>query len=1111
MNKYKELIYMKFTIIKFTLLLFFGTLNTNAQNVTVNPGAGSYASLQSAFEAINNGTHSGVVTVSITANTIETVSAVLNASGSGSASYTSVDIYPTVSGLTISGNLSTPLIDLNGADNVTIDGRLNGSGSTIDLTITNTNATNVTSTIRFINDATSNIVKYCTLKGAPIQANTVVPVSGIINISTAGISGNNNIVISNNNITNSGSRPQCAIFASGTSGKDNSGVIIRENNFYDIIQTSGGNKPTRLLYIIDGNTDFQILDNSFYETANLNPGNTSFQVISITNILGNNFSVSGNYIGGKQPLCQGGALTKTYGHDGFNCIYMKVGKTIASNIQGNTINNWDYSNIPNSRDWFGIFVDDGSVNIGTTTGNTIGAATSSEGIKVNNCPTLCAISVAGSGILNIKNNIIGSLTNTTASNIQCISASVTGTLTIENNTIGSTSTANSIYASHISNTGIWGINVNSTGGTTVIKGNTISNISSNATASSTLTGINYSGSTNSVAISGNFLRDVSFINAASIGSLTGINLVAGTNSTFNNIISLGNNNPGLIYGIATAGGTNKIYFNTVYLSGTPTSGAYNSSAIYSSAANDRDIRNNIFFNARTNNSGATGNHYAAYFGAAGTGLTLDYNDYFVSGSGGLLGYYNSTPINTLADWKANTTKDLRSQSINPSLSNAGGTLSSNYLPSETTLVAASGTSIDADFVAVLRSATAPSIGAFEYAVNGCFDPLLGGTIGTAQSICNGTSALLTNISLPSDQMGTLEYKWQYSTTDASSGFVDIPSSNFEIYTSGSLTINTWFKRLARVSCSSNWSGTVESNVILITVKTDPGLGNFAALNKTYFDGSFTIPHPSTSSIGAITYNSSNTSVATISGTTVTIVSAGTSNITATQEATSSYCDVSISALLTVNSVTVVTKQGEMTSTNVNYVNKFGALNALEGLDSNGKVITAKTIVSVGESYGGGIVAYILQAGDPGYDARVQHGLIATTADLSSSARWTSGEIPFSGGAAIAIGTGNQNTIDIVAGDATTGLAARLCYDLVQGGYSDWYLPSRNELSKLWLNRTAIGGFTQNNYWSSTKHPLIEPQFPGKYAWYVSFFISDNGGVGYHFTTTTFAVRAVRSF
>ena len=54
------------------------------------------------------------------------------------------------------------------------------------------------------------------------------------------------------------------------------------------------------------------------------------------------------------------------------------------------------------------------------------------------------------------------------------------------------------------------------------------------------------------------------------------------------------------------------------------------------------------------------------------------------------------------------------------------------------------------------------------------------------------------------------------------------------------------------------------------------------------------------------------------------------------------------------------------------------------------------------------------------------------------------------------------------GCSTAGIAARICGDLVLGGYSDWYLPSKDELNKLYINRIAIGGFANNYYWSSTE-------------------------------------------
>lgn len=93
-----------------------------------------------------------------------------------------------------------------------------------------------------------------------------------------------------------------------------------------------------------------------------------------------------------------------------------------------------------------------------------------------------------------------------------------------------------------------------------------------------------------------------------------------------------------------------------------------------------------------------------------------------------------------------------------------------------------------------------------------------------------------------------------------------------------------------------------------------------------------------------------------------------------------------------------------------------------------------------------------------YDAGIQHGFVATIADISTSAEWGCQGTLISGADGTTIVTGNQNTLDIIAGCVDIGTAARLCSELLEGGYSDWYLPSIDELDKMYLNKVAIGGF-----------------------------------------------------
>ncbi len=109
--------------IRALLALALGFASTAfAQNVTVNPGAGSYPDLGTAFGAINAGTHTGAITVSVVGNTTETVPAVLNASGLGPTSYSSISITPagarTIAGVTadIDGDPRTAPAPEIGAD-----------------------------------------------------------------------------------------------------------------------------------------------------------------------------------------------------------------------------------------------------------------------------------------------------------------------------------------------------------------------------------------------------------------------------------------------------------------------------------------------------------------------------------------------------------------------------------------------------------------------------------------------------------------------------------------------------------------------------------------------------------------------------------------------------------------------------------------------------------------------------------------------------------------------------------------------------------------------------------------------------------------------------------
>jgi hypothetical protein len=166
---------------------------------------------------------------------------------------------------------------------------------------------------------------------------------------------------------------------------------------------------------------------------------------------------------------------------------------------------------------------------------------------------------------------------------------------------------------------------------------------------------------------------------------------------------------------------------------------------------------------------------------------------------------------------------------------------------------------------------------------------------------------------------------------------------------------------------------------------------------------------------------------------------------------------------------------------------------------------ASVPITLGSTHEGGKVFYIFQQGDPGYVEGETHGLIAAPSDIPSNTYRIFPSCYANYGTSTALGTGAANTTKILACTADNENAAKLVDALTYGGYSDWYLPSKDELNLLYLNRISAGNnFADNQYWSSS-----EVSF-GMYthAWYQFFTDGGQGPEGKNYQK---GVRAIRSF
>ena len=147
---------------------------------------------------------------------------------------------------------------------------------------------------------------------------------------------------------------------------------------------------------------------------------------------------------------------------------------------------------------------------------------------------------------------------------------------------------------------------------------------------------------------------------------------------------------------------------------------------------------------------------------------------------------------------------------------------------------------------------------------------------------------------------------------------------------------------------------------------------------------------------------------------------------------------------------------------------------------------------VGEHYGGGIVFYVDESG--------KHGLIASEKD-QKKAKWYNGDFKITKASGAAVGTGQANTTAIIEVQGKGAYAASVCDQLELNGFSDWFLPSKDELNLLRKQRYVVGGFDNLSYWSSTEYGI-------DYAWGQNF---RSGAQDYGNKNSAPAFRAIRAF
>jgi uncharacterized protein (TIGR02145 family) len=163
---------------------------------------------------------------------------------------------------------------------------------------------------------------------------------------------------------------------------------------------------------------------------------------------------------------------------------------------------------------------------------------------------------------------------------------------------------------------------------------------------------------------------------------------------------------------------------------------------------------------------------------------------------------------------------------------------------------------------------------------------------------------------------------------------------------------------------------------------------------------------------------------------------------------------------------------------------------------------------VGEQFGGGVVFHVYR------DASgTERGLVVALNNQSNGAAWSNVTNSLAGASSSWDGLANSNAI--VSQTGHTSSAAKLCLDYSNGGFDDWYLPSKDELNLLWINLFNVNRVLQTISQSALIFPVSvekfywsSSEFVSNFSWYLANYGNPNS---YDNKNSVFQVRAIRAY